>query len=408
MKTIYTLFAIVLPLVLAGCAADHADITTDGAGERGLCEYEGVTGSKPMPEYYGTATRATLAFNVVTSKLEFKWEKEDKVGVFAVRTDANGTESVPAQSQTEFVVNELVSDLNVKFRISDEDFLIKANTKYHSYSPYRKHDGNNILPVKYTGQKQTESPDINAYYNWQVNKDAEDAQTNLTNYSASEAAASAHLSAYDYLVSSAVSPRDNVLHLQFVRLNAIVRFFLKVPEAVIYDSMQVVNKDADFIVAADIDITKQKSNYDATTDPDYTFSNIRTSHIVSLEFDHKGNTAPTHGLDLTNENSNYYIQAKNPKPGYIIAYMMFAPINLKSDDISNSTLYLIGHDSHGNKKYYRATTQLAKLAIGQNKFLQWTYTQTFNEDPIEFEPVEMQTWKDDTTFSNDGGGTEGW
>lgn len=404
MKTIYTLFAIVLPLVLAGCAADHADITTDGAGERGLCEYEGVTGSKPMPEYYGTATRATLAFNVVTSKLEFKWEKNDQVGVFAVKTDGN----VPARSQTAFVVNELVSDLNVKFRILDDNFQITANKKYHSYSPYRQHDGNNILPVEYTGQKQTESPDINAYYNWQVDKNAEDAETNLTNYSNSEAAASAHLSAYDYLVSSAVSPRDNVLHLQFVRLNAIVRFFLKVPEAVIYDSMQVVNKDADFIVAADIDITKQKSNFDATTDPDYTFSNIRTSHIVSLEFNHKDNVEGKHGLDLTNENSNYYIQAKNPKPGYIIAYMMFAPINLKSDDISNSTLYLIGHDSHGNKKYYRATTQLAKLAIGQNKFLQWTYTQTFNEDPIEFEPVEMQTWKDDTTFSNDGGGTEGW
>lgn len=404
MKTIYTLFAIVLPLVLAGCAADHADITPDGAGERGLCEYEGVTGSKPMPEYYGTATRATLAFNVVTSKLEFKWEKNDQVGVFAVKTDGN----VPARSQTAFVVNELVSDLNVKFRILDDNFQITANKKYHSYSPYRQHDGNNILPVEYTGQKQTESPDINAYYNWQVDKNAEDAETNLTNYSNSEAAASAHLSAYDYLVSSAVSPRDNVLHLQFVRLNAIVRFFLKVPEAVIYDSMQVVNKDADFIVAADIDITKQKSNFDATTDPDYTFSNIRTSHIVSLEFNHKDNVEGKHGLDLTNENSNYYIQAKNPKPGYIIAYMMFAPINLKSDDISNSTLYLIGHDSHGNKKYYRATTQLAKLAIGQNKFLQWTYTQTFNEDPIEFEPVEMQTWKDDTTFSNDGGGTEGW
>lgn len=404
MKTIYTLFAIVLPLVLAGCAADHADITPDGAGERGLCEYEGVTGSKPMPEYYGTATRATLAFNVVTSKLEFKWEKNDQVGVFAVKTDGN----VPARSQTAFVVNELVSDLNVKFRILDDNFQITANKKYHSYSPYRQHDGNNILPVEYTGQKQTESPDINAYYNWQVDKNAEDAETNLTNYSNSEAAASAHLSAYDYLVSSAVSPRDNVLHLQFVRLNAIVRFFLKVPEAVIYDSMQVVNKDADFIVAADIDITKQKSNFDATTDPDYTFSNIRTSHIVSLEFNHKDNVEGKHGLDLTNENSNYYIQAKNPKPGYIIAYMMFAPINLKSDDISNSTLYLIGHDSHGNKKYYRATTQLAKLAIGQNKFLQWTYTQTFNENPIEFEPVEMQTWKDDTTFSNDGGGTEGW
>ena len=214
MKTIYTLFAIVLPLVLAGCAADHADITTDGAGERGLCEYEGVTGSKPMPEYYGTATRATLSFNVVTSKLEFKWEQEDKVGVFAVTTDKNGKEIVPAKGQTAFVVNELVSDLNVKFRILDDDFQITANTKYHSYSPFCRHDGNNILPVKYTGQKQTESPDINAYYNWQVNKDAVDAETNLTNYSNSEAEASAHLSAYDYLVSSAVSPRDNVLHLQ--------------------------------------------------------------------------------------------------------------------------------------------------------------------------------------------------
>ena len=86
--------------------------------------------------------------------------------------------------------------------------------------------------------------------------------------------------------------------------------------------------------------------------------------------------------------------------------MMFAPIDLKSLGVK-STLYVIGHDSDNNKRYYKAT--LSKINIAQNKVQQWAPAQMNDPDgAIELTPVQVEEWLEDTNFDNEGTGTDDW
>lgn len=394
-----------LALTLAGCSFDLTDTSQDDAGSFDIADQKGVFGTLPEMEYNGESnlTRSSLTFDFVKKIMKFSWDdsedNKDKIGVLP--------ESGEKNAQQEYILTVKSSDLNAKFTQEDPDvnYPVGKGSKYYSYRPVvSTHEGGLLVPVSFLNQKQTESPNMRAYYKREADTHGENTP-NLDTYNESEKAASAHLGNYDFLVASCVAPSDNQLAFSYKRLGAIVRFYIRCPEQVYYDSIQVVNKDANFIIKADMDVTQSNSELAFKNNP-------VTSHVVSMEFDHLNNTGGVHGFNLDNSNNDnpYWrdTEEASKKIGYIVAYMMFAPIDLKPTNICQSTLYLIGHDKNNNKKYYQATAKLSRITIKQNNVQQWAPAGFGPDTPIEFIPVDVETWKEGTNFDNNGDGTEDW
>lgn len=378
-----------------------ADIATSEAEDSPISDTgDAVIGIIPEMETDDEdVTRSTLIFSPTLRAMTFAWEQTDAIGVFPYEYAGSAT------TQQRFgILPTEINGLSAKFKNDDDAIqMLKEGKQYVSYSPFSTVDENkNAVHATFRNQIQKESVNMDAYY-----KRAESDMMNA--YLESEAKASAHLGKYDYMVSSATAPVDGKASFHFTRLGSIVRFYLRIPAEGYYDSIQVINKDANFIIDADLDITK--------SDAAKAFINPVTSHIVSLAFrkdvtDGSGNVTGQNGFDLydTEKNNPYYGKPPSSleRRGYIIAYMMFAPINLKDDKIGQSTLYLLGHDKKGNKTYYRAKDKLSKINIAQNKTQQWAPAELENDQPIDFVPVEVEIWKDDTNFDNNGTGTDEW
>ena len=220
--------------------------------------------------------------------------------------------------------------------------------------------------------------------------------------------ASIHLPKYDYQVSSGAAPRDNHLVFDYTRLSSFVRLYLKVTEEATYDSIIILNKDADFFIDGTMDISKNVSSE--------AFTPTTTLHYVTLRLGKKtvvDGVTKYDGFSIWNDHQTEDDEKKcalwsaTKNAGYIVAYMAFVPIQLKN--LANGcTLYLLGHDDSGNKKYYRATKPLSKYNLEQNKIQQWAPSEHSVDEPIEVIPVEVEEWKADMEFSNEGTGTEEW
>lgn len=386
MKKIFYLIYLSLPLILAGCASDTiADMEQNHAGTRDFEWSKRICGI--FPEFdaddESLQSRSTYVFNNTSKGMDFGWVSGDEIGVFPVNSQdpANQTQQV-------FSATTLNSQSNMSATFTAGDGKItslEGSTQYLAYYPaittydtdYTK------IPVSYEHQVQWDNVNIKAFY----------ADKTSADYLISEKAACAHLPGYDYSVAAPVtSTKKGGADFTFTRMGSVVRFYLKAPDAVIFDSLQVVNNQADFVLTADMNVATAS------------FSPKRTSHKVSLQFEG--------GFDLTDKSSNHYRQYASPEQnvGYIIAYMMFAPIDLTSK--INSTLYLLGHKVVGGETvhlYYRATTALKPINIAQNKVQQWQLVNG-DDEPITFEPISVQEWYDGTTLNNgeNGEGTQGW
>ena len=227
-------------------------------------------------------------------------------------------------------------------------------------------------------------------------------------YKESEKMASSHLPKYDFQVSAGAAPRDNHLVFDYTRLSSFVRLYLKVKEEATYDSIIILNKDADFFIDGTMDISKNVSSK--------AFTPKTKLHYVTLRLGKKtvkNGVTEYAGFSIWNDNLTQINEKKcalwsaEKEAGYIVAYMAFVPIQLKN--LANGcTLYLLGHDKSGNKKYYRAKTTLSKYNLEQNKIQQWAPSEHSEDEPIEVIPVEVEEWKADMEFSNEGTGTEEW
>lgn len=364
-------------------ACNH-DVDIESTDNSGNVETdEGIYGTLAQIETDAQLqTRSTLSFDYVTKTMLFSWQETDKIGVFPYTADNTSTQSI-------FNVNKVLSNHKASFKTNDGDvaFNITKGTKYLSYLPVNANNegGSNSVPVSFRNQVQNNIVDMKNYY-------AEG--SNLEAYKASEVAAGEHLPKYDYQTSTAVSPVDGSLHFEYQRLSSIVRFFLKVTDQITYDEIYVINKEADFILDAKMDVSDSVSSE--------AFTNPVTSHSVSLKLGENG-------FEVWNdtETKNKCVMWSNRYgKAYIVLYMMFAPIDLKSLGV-NSTLYVIGHDSDNNKRYYKAT--LSKINIAQNKVQQWAPAQMGDPDgAIELTPVQVEEWLEDTNFDNEGTGTDDW
>ena len=362
---------------------------------------DGVYGNVPVVDFGDALTRSTLTFDYKTRTLLFSWVMGDLVGVFPVQDDNS-------KSQIVYTVNEMISAHRARFTQVDQDAQpdsINKGEQFVSYKPAKeKYEGKSTeIPFSFANQYQENPVNMKSYWDTlQVNKGEG------KYYKASEKMASIHLPEYDFQVSAGAAPRDNHLVFDYTRLSSFVRLYLKVKEEATYDSIIILNKDADFFIDGTMDISKNVSSE--------AFTPKTKLHYVTLRLGEKtveNGVTKYAGFRIWNDHQTEDDENKcalwsaEKKAGYIVAYMAFVPIQLKN--LANGcTLYLLGHDDSGNKKYYRAKTTLSKYNLEQNKIQQWAPSEHSVDEPIEVIPVEVEEWKADMEFSNEGTGTEEW
>ena len=400
-KTIYILYVLLI-FAVVGCVND-LDMTPIGEETVDVTvpeeDGDGVYGNAPVVDFGDALTRSTLTFDYITRTLLFSWEINDLVGVFPDREDNRN-------SQIEYTVNEMISAHRARFTQVDNAVSpeIKTGNLFVSYKPAKeKYEGKSTeIPFSFANQYQENPVNMKSYWDTlKVNGEGK-------YYKESEKMASKHLPKYDFQVSAGAAPRDNHLVFDYTRLSSFVRLYLKVTEEATYDSIIILNKDANFFIDGTMDISKNVSSA--------AFTPKTKLHYVTLRLGEKtveNGVTKYAGFRIWNDNKAPKIEdqcalwSATKNAGYIVAYMAFVPIQLKN--LANGcTLYLLGHDDSGNKKYYRAKQPLSKYNLEQNKIQQWAPSENSVDEPIEVIPVEVEEWKADMEFSNEGTGTEDW
>lgn len=421
-------------------------------------EFEGGIGDADG-ENERIASKSQLYYDRVNNKLKFTWTTGDKIGIFPESND-KGQFAFILDSSTPLTVQE--TSVSGVFEPDDKEaaYPISATAKYYSYFPYKPQTLEtgeftyNAVPVSYRNQTQTANEQMNLYFRV---RDDEFLET--------EKAATAHLAAYDYMVSDVTSTEAAHVHFNYSHMGSIVRFYIQCPATsnpgLFVDSLQVVNEDKLFVTDAAMNINAK------------TFEERTMSRAMSLKF------APA--VDMTNnyddtKGTYHYWNSKKPANGYIMAYMMIAPTDLSRAEVQNSTLYLIAREpkyyttyteyntgwglSEGDPGYladadaFAALTQAQKMkvykdvddynagkltSISSGEFAALTVDQKLKDyerkvykatlskinfeagkhyqwkpalspdEPITFSEISIQEWEQGTTFTNeDGTGTEDW
>lgn len=457
--------ALALTLALVSCSDD--DIVATNTTIDPVDKYA-VTGTmasvKDFREGDGDedpVAKSQFYFDRVNSKLFFTWVAGDKIGIFP-----NNLEGEQAQFVLDSSVELQAYDgtgMTGVFEPVDKgaDYPILVTQKYFSYFPYINDDFSyDAVPVSYANQSQGANEKMYLYFNRTTGD-------NAAQFLESEKAAAAHTSAYDFMVSEATSTLAAHVHFEYKHMGAMARFYMYTPEipetyedGLYIDSLQVVNNDRNFIIDATMDISTQ------------TLTSVNSSRVMSLQF--------SPAIDMTNygelsDNTLPSYQywrttASGKKYGYIMAYMMLAPVDLTAAGIENSTLYMITrkpkyyttvaayNEAKGTsldedafnalkkhermkiyetkeaynaakltslddaafnaltpvqkmkdyeRKVYKAT--LSKINFEAGKHYQWNVTDAAEDEPITFQEITIQEWEEGTGFTNtDGVGTEDW
>ncbi len=393
MKRLFTYIATLL--LFAACTSEEAVIDNVTA-ENVAC----ILAEIEHPEGFGDAlvSRATLVYDDTKNIMAFKWDDEDHIGVFTKNDSPNHR----AQQKYTQVLNDPANTDNVRaFQTPDGAVHVNKNYQYVSYFPYSDYvtDYANV-PVDYTGQLQTDPVDF-SYYWYDSNDEA---------YKASQPKASAHLPKYDYLCTGVTDPTPTGgIYFKLNRMGAIVRFWLVIDSKYnyVYDEMQLVNNTKMFTTKATMDAEN------------LTLTPTEQSHIINLKFGNAGAgfDLTEMGNDGTRSTSPFYDWYNDEYTGYILAYMMLAPIDLKGTSetptdpgyVENSFVYLVAHEKGTDIKHYFKSSGLAKPNLKANDFYNWTIYP--NEDtPIEVSEITVEQWREGTTFDNgsNGSGTETW
>ena len=353
--------------LMASCSQDVIE---------GDAVYEGEVYAT-LPELLdGNVTRSALVYNYSEKKMHFAWDSGDKIGVFAINNDA------ARRQQIQYDLKQGAGTMAGSFDSYDTDVQadIKKDQSYLAFRPYSKIGNYAKLDVKYDEQTAKAYPKMKYFpFPGNVNPDA-----NADKYNASEAAASAHLTDADYMVAPpVVASVDHHCAFEFKRIGAVVRFYLKSPQPMVYDGIQLVAKGKQFVLTGMLDAQKR------------VISPVTTSTAMFLTF-----SSP---LDLTNTSSEYYYNGS----GYIVSYMMIAPIDLT--DAEDISIYLKGHIGN-NTYYFKSQGELKKPNLTANMFYQWTSGDNNGDPAIVFDHISVQDWERDVIYSNgeEGTGTSTW
>ena len=419
MKKISTYTALAAMTLLAACSDN--DIAGIGSLEEdntpkvigtmtSVTDFNGGAGDTDP-----VSSKSALYYDRKNSKLKFTWKERDETGVYA-----EGTE----YQQLAFIVDpesieEQGTSVQGVFEPKDKGagYPIAAGHTYYSYFPYNSATVDyNHVPATFRGQVQSANDRMRL--NW-----GERTTEELATFLQSEKDAAAHTGAYDYMASTATATAAAHVHFYYQHLVSFVRFYMYCPGIVpgtttkpeddfFIDSLQVVNDEADFILDATIDLAVEPRGFTAT----------KTSHVMSLKF------IPCIDMsnvleDDTKVTYDYWRKsATNGKYyGYIMAYMVLAPIDLTEKP--NSKLYLYArkaisyyanvaeyNEAKGTsltaegfaalaksekiktfvRKAYVATLSQIKFEAGSH--YQWNATAYDPEEPIHFTPVTLEDW----------------
>lgn len=393
MKRLFTYIATLL--LFAACTSEEAVI--DNVTGR---EVASIFAEIEDPVGFGKnlGSRATLVYDDAKNIMAFKWDDEDHIGVFT----KNESPTHRAQQEYTQVKDDPANTDNVRaFQTPDGAVHVDKNYQYVSYFPYSAavSDYANV-PVDYTGQVQTEPVDF-SYYWYDKNDEA---------YKASQPMASAHLPKYDFLCTGVTNPTPTGgIYFKLNRMGAIVRIWLVIDSKYnyVYDEMQLVNNTKMFTTKATMDAEN------------LTLTPTEQSHIINLKFGtaDAGFDLTEMGNDGTRSTSPFYDWYNGKYTGYILAYMMLGPIDLKGTSenpsdpgyVEKSFVYLVAHEkANPEKKHYFKSSGLAKPNLTPNAFYNWTVYP--NEDtPIEVSEITVEQWREGTTFDNgNGNGTATW
>lgn len=350
---------------------------------------EGVFAIMPNIEWGDSlsATRSTLVLNGSTMK--FAWASGDQIGAYPILDDATKSTS---QNLTYFR-DVTGGTTKGEFGKNNYKFILSGakDNKYAAYFPYKAaNEGKyyTAIPVDYTGQTQTATAKVSYYVKSISSSETADAKAAAaTVYNASEAAASAHLGAYDFMSNCATETSASLTTFNMQRLSAIARFYIVVPENVIFDELQVVNNSSStgvFTTKGTVNISAESPSITAT----------EHSNSLTLSFG-------TSGLDFSDASTNspYYNSTKGKH--MLVAYMMVAPVDLTTTDASGKTyLYLVGHTSTGAKKYYKITTPLSDKKFVAGKIYQWSTTDSDSDASISLYAISVEQWEAETININ--------
>ena len=367
MKKIFTYMALVAVAVLTACS--DSDIALSSNVTDSLDKYS-VTGTMVSnAEFEGgrgdddqIRSKSQLYYDRISGgNLKFTWTVGDKIGIFPESDD---------DSQFAFVLDNstpLTVQGNVVTGVFEPDdkgavYPIEKTTTYYSYFPYKEQDPVNgnftyrNVPINFRGQTQTANEQMDCYWQALYGKESEK-EANSNAFLKSEQDAAAHLPTYDYMVSTVASTEAAHVHFMYSNLTSVVRFYIYSPEpaypGLFVDSLQVVNNSREFTLDAEMDLTTKQLHPSAT------------SRVMSLRF--------SPAIDMTNNSDNtketyHYWDREYPENGYIMAYMMMAPIDLTAEGVENSTLYMIARQP----KYYTTATEYNSyygLEVGNDGYL---------------------------------------
>lgn len=390
---ILSLSAAWLLMLLTACSTDEPL-----SSPLSFTDHAGVYATMPEPEVVnvgnGLQSRSTLHYDYVANVMRFNWENtaDECIGVFGYNKIASSVKFTRELNQPTgaMIYNKFLPPEGVN--------PIKASQKYISYRPFDIVSGDNknynAVPVSLSGQTANGNPLLPEYYKAFYGTNLTDAERedHYTAYQNSEKVASSHLGAYDYL-SSGVETANTTGGITFTLNRSVVvtRFFLTSPAQEVFDSLQlVVNGPNQFIINGIMNL--ENGAIEAATNG--------TSTKQTLRF-------PSGGIDMRtpSETHPYYYKKGDDWTGYIVGYMMLAPIDLR--DATSLNIYIFGHDSSNNKTVYRAAS-VDKPYLTRNMFYQWT-SKNNDRAPITFEPVTIEQWSADVNYTNDDGkGTGAW
>ena len=402
------------------------------------------------------SSKSQLYYDRVNKKMKFTWVKStDHIGIYA---KANSETQMDYKLDPDQDLNVYESSVTGVFVRNDGGAsTITGGTLYYSYFPYKAASIETgpftyeNIPISYRGQVQATNEQMNRY--WQAGGDKD-------KFLESEKAAAAHLGDYTYFISDATATAGNHVHFNYSYVGSIVRFYMACPshasDDIYYDSLQVYNSQANFTLDATMNLATKE------------VTPTKTSHVMSLGF-HPA-------IDMTNDSDDskdtyhYWDQESTaPKTGYIMAYMMVSPVNLK-DLTEQSTLYLIGRKpsyytweeykeaksseilegefnalpkidkmkiyetmeaynaavnpdvdavtwgamtnvdkmKDYERKVYKKSN-MSKLNFLAGKHHQWAAADAGPDSPITFEGITIQEWAEGPGFTNeDGTGTGDW
>lgn len=469
-----------LSLVFSSCSDDDLAASpkvTDPLDE--LLDKYAVTGTMARVENVESGVgdddivlpKSQLYFDRTVPKMYFNWMTGDKIGIFDTSNEKDQF-GFNLDDDVELITTD--ASVTGAFIPSDGALSpISGNTTYHSYFPFKTQGGLNgdftyhNVPLSFRGQTQTVNEQMNCYWESYYAATADERTTNKNTFIQSSKDASAHLGAYDYLVSTTTATAGNHVHFKFARIPSIIRFYMyspsKASDDVYYDSLQVYNSVATFPLEATIDVSDPFEEDGVT--PKLTPKTGGTSHVISLAF--------YPALDMTNASdrstpekirtSNYWYQ-RNTDYGYIMAYMMMPAVDLSEESLPNSTLYMLGrkpsyytYDEYKDAKKddsitpeefnaldkvekikiyetmdaYNAAVNpdvdaakwatmtnidkmkdytpkvykatLSKLKLEAGKHHQWSVASAPEDEPITFEEITIQQWADGPGFTNENG-----